>query len=798
MSEKCICGNDQFQKSQKSYWRVTPTGLTRQAKGKMIIGECSQCGIIRQMDLQFSNIEEYIRYYQEKYPPVNKSYKTKTYEHDIQLAKLRCDDYDIFQGNDEKMLDAGSGSGAFVKECRDRGADAYGCEVSEYAYSPEFENNYVYKNRLEDVNFPTDYFTKVTCHDVVEHILNPVQFIMEAYRTLRQGGNCFIELPRFFDKSGKHHWKKEHIWYFTTEQFKKILERIGFIITEIKHPIESKTAFHCIKPAQDRPTILYPPGIGDCYWSIVKTQAFLKREGLDIPDIYVVHPRDRKYQGHKRSFPFLQMFPFLNSTGINFGGGDPGKKAVWNEAYARRGRTIFKNIMGYDYFISYNGHLKYGESLDKIDKDLKCNWFPPMFTSLEQEHYRNHCIKRYGKYIIFYFAFQGTYINWIKQFSVDATIEFIKRTTKKTGLTPVFIGAMWDKESKKLNHVKASVPGCVDLVGKTTLSQLFGLIKGSQMVFGYPSGATIMAVVLKQKTLILWNDYYHQDFFWNACPPFVKNKTYFIENTKTASVNNLTKRVSNILMNKEYTYKPIIMTEKKLVSVIDISKVIDMPVKLQDLSRPTITVMCVLKSGGSFTVDYVRRLRNMITRNTTLLCKFLCLTDIKIDPAICDSVRLIHNQEGWWSKIELFRPGLADTERIIYLDLDTVIISNIDDVLSLGDNFITLQPWNKHNRKKGMYASGMMGWENNNMYSFLYSSFEEKHKTLFAGDQQYLSNKLKEAGIDVSFFQNQVDGIHSYKRECSQNLPTGAKIVCFHGRPRPHKVKNPWIEEHWR
>lgn len=220
---------------------------------------------------------------------------------------------------------------------------------------------------------------------------------------------------------------------------------------------------------------------------------------------------------------------------------------------------------------------------------------------------------------------------------------------------------------------------------------------------------------------------------------------------------------------------------------------------LQEYNRTVI--VCVLKSGGDFTIDYVKRLRNMIERNTTLPYEFICLSDLDIDPTICKSIKLIldHNHNGWWSKIELFRPNLINTKRIMYFDLDNVILSNIDDILAYQYDFIALKPWNKQNRNAGMGCSSIMGWKNDSSYSFIYDQFELENIGEYPkGDQQYISKMLISHNKPFVFYQDITNGIYSYKKNCRNGLPKNARIVGFHGRPRPSGVKEDWLMENWK
>jgi hypothetical protein len=211
-----------------------------------------------------------------------------------------------------------------------------------------------------------------------------------------------------------------------------------------------------------------------------------------------------------------------------------------------------------------------------------------------------------------------------------------------------------------------------------------------------------------------------------------------------------------------------------------------------------IIVACVLKSGGDYTIEYVKKLKNMVMRNTSVKFDFLCFTDLNIPKEICKSIRLLNYWKGWWSKIELFNPNGIHSKRMVYFDLDTVITENIDELFSIDSDFIALKPWNERNRMNGLCASGMMSWMNDGKLSFIYDKFDyiSINKYLH-GDQEYISDMLKKNNKEPLFFQDLIDGIYSYKRNCRDSLPHDAKIVCFHGKPRLHNIKDKWVVDNW-
>jgi SAM-dependent methyltransferase len=522
------------------------------------IAECKSCGIKRHADLPFCDDSGMSEYYKKKYPPTKRAYTYKTYDSDRELADKRLSTYALTKG--ARLLDVGSGSGAFVDACRDIGIDAYGCEIGEYSYCKTKE--FTYLKPLNENNFPVDYFDIVTSHDVVEHQIFFVDHIKEIFRIVKQEGLAIIEMPRFFHESGKHHWRKtEHVWYLDTPQFIKIAQEVGFNVEKTTHPIESKNVFFLRKPVQKRTSILVPPGIGDSYWSLVKMQAFMRREKIDVADIFVACPRENTYNLHSRAFPFLEMFPFVHPTGVTRFVNDPAKRNIWDEAYKQKGRTVFNDICGCNFFLSYNGHISNGVELEDVD-GLECNWDLPMFVSLRQEAARQRSESEYGKYAVCYFVFHGTYGHWLKEFPAQKIAQYLNSLQSKTGLKIVFVGAKWDAEDKTLNELKGMLSSRpVDLVGRTSVEELFGVMRGAEIVIGFPSGITIFSAALKIKTLILWNDYYNRDFHWTACPPASRLKNYFIENTYKLEPNYLADMTTDIIDGRNPGRPPGRMSE---------------------------------------------------------------------------------------------------------------------------------------------------------------------------------------------------------------------------------------------
>jgi hypothetical protein len=229
-----------------------------------------------------------------------------------------------------------------------------------------------------------------------------------------------------------------------------------------------------------------------------------------------------------------------------------------------------------------------------------------------------------------------------------------------------------------------------------------------------------------------------------------------------------------------------------------------------------IDVVCVLW-GDKYSDDYVRILKASVARNTTIPHRFVCLSDRKIKGV--ETLHLEGGLEGWWNKLMLFNSAIGFGNRIVYLDLDTVITGNIDFLLQYNGNFMGIENLGVAHPKdkmiyRGEFQSGVMAWDKE-YASFIWPTFVHNKSNLngLAGDGEFLNAMFKTMNDDPDLLQRLYPGkIQSFKYE---SYFTGdldeVSIVCFHGDPRPHQAisettnswgviyqPRPWIEKYWR
>lgn len=206
------------------------------------------------------------------------------------------------------------------------------------------------------------------------------------------------------------------------------------------------------------------------------------------------------------------------------------------------------------------------------------------------------------------------------------------------------------------------------------------------------------------------------------------------------------------------------------------------------------------RSGGPYTLEDVKALRH----NIKLIhpeVQFVVFSDDSDAFAYCDKLFLLKEpwSMGWWSIIECFR----FTEKTIFTGLDTIIIKPIDSLFTIIENmtqnqFMMMTPFNPDAKAKGLFASGIMGWNGN--FSFLLDEFNPKQtEKLGAMEQDYTSSKLLKRGIEIIKADDYERGIASYKRHYAGTLGNSPKnvsdisILLFHGEPRPSQIKDPFL-----
>ena len=173
--------------------------------------------------------------------------------------------------------------------------------------------------------------------------------------------------------------------------------------------------------------------------------------------------------------------------------------------------------------------------------------------------------------------------------------------------------------------------------------------------------------------------------------------------------------------------------------------------------------------------------------------------------------------EGWWNKLQLFDVGNKVSDRVVYLDLDTVITGSIDWLLEDRSWFMGIEDVGAVNAHqphlKNILQTGVMAWDfdpNSHIWNTFVLSYDRAVDT-YRGDGEYLSSILNP--YQRTLLQHKyTNALKSYKYDVYPNkLLQETSIVVFHGRPSIEQafsetIKTPmatyepqsWIKDYWK
>jgi hypothetical protein len=205
-----------------------------------------------------------------------------------------------------------------------------------------------------------------------------------------------------------------------------------------------------------------------------------------------------------------------------------------------------------------------------------------------------------------------------------------------------------------------------------------------------------------------------------------------------------------------------------------------------------LSVVCVWW-GELYGPEYVRHLRDSVARNLTVPYTFYCITDRLEAPE-----GMVHipceNQTGWWQKVNLFKPGLFKG-RVLYLDLDVVIINTLDPLVSSEGDFVIIENFGP-NKGQSAFNSSAMLWTPNEKTERIYTCFTDEVMQILHGDQCWIWRVL---GNDVLAFEKPL--VESYKYSALpqwRRFTANTSVMVFHGSPKPHQVSEKLIVSNWR
>lgn len=235
------------------------------------------------------------------------------------------------------------------------------------------------------------------------------------------------------------------------------------------------------EPFPSRVRLGVPPGVGDTYWVITKLHDFRRKNLIKHVTLCV------QQNTMVRALDWSKMTDLVDATEeFDF---KPNRE-VHRHGYARN-YTGLDAVLWPNAVIDRGQHL--GEWLPRYELDLD---FPVTVDPGDgQRHY------------VVYASSMGVNENWFPGRGPAFWNEVLLEVTKQTGQLPVLIGAGWDAEFA----AQITAP-CVNMISKTDLPQVAGIIKRARLLVGIISGMTVLGNHFRTPTVAVYPDRFMPGF----------------------------------------------------------------------------------------------------------------------------------------------------------------------------------------------------------------------------------------------------------------------------------------------
>jgi len=213
------------------------------------------------------------------------------------------------------------------------------------------------------------------------------------------------------------------------------------------------------------------------------------------------------------------------------------------------------------------------------------------------------------------------------------------------------------------------------------------------------------------------------------------------------------------------------------------------------------TVLCVwVKAQVDYSDEYVYRLQTMVARwMDDRPYRFVCLTDRPWEIRGIDTIPIPAPRplKGWWSKVRCFDAALRLSGRVLYLDLDTLVVGPLSEILDYPSRFALVPPGGTFEGKGPLktvrrFNSSVMVWDNGVNHR-LFDDWTPSVAMRLWGDQDWIGEQYPIADAMPSEWFPRIS-------ELGDEPPAvDAKVVLVKTPKNEEAAKRwPWVDAVWR
>lgn len=239
-----------------------------------------------------------------------------------------------------------------------------------------------------------------------------------------------------------------------------------------------------------------------------------------------------------------------------------------------------------------------------------------------------------------------------------------------------------------------------------------------------------------------------------------------------------------------------------------------------DQASGPIDCACVIH-GTAYSWTYVERLFNMLSRHITPGIRLHVYTEAdrpvpeSMIKHVLDPLAIANPKRSWWYKMQLFNTA-HHAGPLLYFDLDTVIVGNIDWIWQQPTTYFwAIRDFKYLWRPNHTGINSSVMWWNTQHYQHIWDTFAQQDLAVnmrkYPGDQDYISAVIPENQrrfFDTYRVQSWrwqcLDGGYNFRKKCHQAPGTGThvadntSIMIFHGNPKPDQITDHMVIAHWQ
>ena len=221
--------------------------ISKYTKNSYPLFKCNCCGMIRPNPLPYKeenkkdiyDSPDNIKFYDQKTKKIDResyeyNYYFKHFEPYLEIIRK----YKI----SGKALDIGCGAGHLLKLLSNKGLEAEGIDVSPVLIKAlKLDGFKVNCYEIGDKKLEKSKYDLITLNQVLEHIVDPEEFVKELNKLLKKKGHIIIAVPYIYGlvpQILRSKWYGlgygQHLNFFSQESLKILFERNGFEIIEFR------------------------------------------------------------------------------------------------------------------------------------------------------------------------------------------------------------------------------------------------------------------------------------------------------------------------------------------------------------------------------------------------------------------------------------------------------------------------------------------------------------------------------------------------------------------------------------